>query len=146
MTTRLRRHPKAAILHGILQYFHDVGPSYVVSKSTSGLCHRILFRGLGRKLEVGWGELFRRMLTTLFHEHPEHYLHTLVRTRHTLLQKQTLRCGGLGFRDVGEPLPRTAGNRCCAAGFSGVLKLLSSICVLHRICGILIPSIRQPAV
>ena len=49
------------------------------------------------------------MIATLFRGHPEHYLHTLARTHHTQLQKQTLPRRGLGFRGVGEPLPRTAG-------------------------------------
>ena len=49
------------------------------------------------------------MITTLFRGHPELYLHTLVRTHHTVFQKQTLLRGGWGFRGVGELLPRTAG-------------------------------------
>ena len=35
--------------------------------------------------------------------------HPSARTHHTPLQKQTLLRRGLGFRGVGEPLPRTAG-------------------------------------
>ena len=49
------------------------------------------------------------MITTLFRGHPEQYLHTPARIHHTLLQKQALLRRGLGFRSVGEPLPRTAG-------------------------------------
>ena len=83
-----------------------------MTKPTSGLCELDLgiSEGFRRKLEdwVG-GKLFSGMITTLFRGHPEHYLHTLTRTRHTLLQKQTLLRRGLGFRAVGEPLPRTAG-------------------------------------
>ena len=47
--------PQSSYFTWYLQYFHDVGPSYVVSKSTSGLCHRILFRGLGENSKLGGG-------------------------------------------------------------------------------------------
>ena len=36
--------------------------------------------GFRRKLEIGWGEAFSGMITTLFRGHPEHYLQTLART------------------------------------------------------------------
>ena len=79
---------------------------------TSGRCELDLgiSEGFRQKLEIGWGEAFSGMITTLFRGHPEQYLHTLARTCHTPLQKQTLLRRGLGFRGVGEPLPRTAGS------------------------------------
>ena len=43
------------------------------------------------------------MMTTPFRGHPEQYLHTPVRTHHTLPQKQTLLRRGLGFSGVGGP-------------------------------------------
>ena len=41
-----------------LQYFRDVGPSYIVTKPTSGLCELDLgiSDGFLRKIELGWGE------------------------------------------------------------------------------------------
>ena len=115
MTTLLGRHPEQYLQNNhftwYLQYFPDVGPSCVVYKSTSGLCE-LEFRiseGFGSKRELGLGGAFRGMMTTRFRRHPEQYLHTLVRVHHTLLQKKTLLRQGLGFRSVGEPLPRTAG-------------------------------------
>ena len=41
-----------------LQYFRDVGPSYMVTKPTSGLCELDIgiSEGFLRKLEFGWGE------------------------------------------------------------------------------------------
>ena len=115
MTTLLRRHLEQYLQKSrftrYLQYFRDVGPLYIVTKPTSGRCELDLgiSEGFRQKLEIGWGEAFSGMITTLFRGHPEQYLHTLARTRHTPLQKQTLLRRGLGFRGVGEPLPRTAG-------------------------------------
>ena len=40
------------------QYFRDAGPSYIVTKPTSGLCELDfgISEGFLRKLELGWGE------------------------------------------------------------------------------------------
>ena len=101
-----------------------------MTKPTSGLCELDLgiSEGFRRKLEdwVG-GKLFSGMITTLFRGHPEQYLHTLARTHHTKLLKQTLLCRGLGFRGVASPSHAQLASsfslfgRCCASG-SGVLK------------------------
>ena len=115
MTTVLRRHPeqclqKSRFTRHVL-YFRDVGPSCTLTRPTSGLCELDvgISEGFRRKLEIGWGEAFSRMITTLFRGHPEQYPHTLARKHNAQLQKQTLLRRGLGFKGVGEPLPRTAG-------------------------------------
>ena len=43
-----------------LQYFRDVGPSYIVTEPTPGLCELDpgISKGFWRKLEIGWGEAF----------------------------------------------------------------------------------------
>ena len=69
--------------------------------------------GFLRKLEIGWREVFSEMIPTLFRGHPEH-LHTPNNISHPSAhtphpQMPTLLRRGLGFRGVGEPLPRTAG-------------------------------------
>ena len=62
MTTLLRRHPnkiaRRAVLLGIYSFFCDVGPSYILTKPTSGLCELDLgiSGGFWRKLEIGLGE------------------------------------------------------------------------------------------
>ena len=54
MTTLLHRHheqhPQKSRFSQYLHYFRDVGPSYIVTKRTSGLCEHWALRGLG------WGE------------------------------------------------------------------------------------------
>ena len=96
MTTLLRTHLEQ-YLHTsrftwYLLYFRDVGLSFVVTKSTSGLCELDIgiSEGFRRILEIGLGEAFSGMITTLFRGHPEQYLHKLVRTHHAPLQKHTL--------------------------------------------------------
>ena len=94
MTTLLHRHPEQYLENShftrYLQYFRDVGPSDVVSKSTSGLCELDLWisEGFGLRLEIELGETFWGLMTTLFHGHPEQYLHILVRAHHTLLKSK----------------------------------------------------------
>ena len=80
---------------------------HIVTQLTSGLGELDLgiSESFLRKLELGRGTLVSGMMTTLFCGRPEQY----ARTHHTLLQKHTLLRRGLGFRGVGEPLPRTAG-------------------------------------
>ena len=80
------------------------------------------FGGLSAKIRTGGGNLVSGMITTLFRGHAEQYLHTPARAHHTLLQKQTLRRRGLGFRGVGEPFHVQPALflmfiRCCAPGF-----------------------------
>ena len=64
MTAFLRRHPEQHLQKSrftwYLQYFRDVGPSYIVTKRTSGLCELDigLCQGFRRKLEIGWGGSF----------------------------------------------------------------------------------------
>ena len=80
------------------------------------------------------GKAFSGMITTLFHGHPEQYLHTLALacTHHAPLQQQTLLRQGLSFKGVCEPLPHTAGIfvvmflRCCASGFGSVKTFLAA--------------------
>ena len=116
MTTVLRKQPEQYLQMSrftrYLQYFRDVGPSFVVTKPTSGLCELDLgiSEDLRQKLEVGWGgKLFSVIITTLFRRHPDQYHHALARTHHAPLQKQTLLRRGLGFTGVAEPLPHAAG-------------------------------------
>ena len=116
MTTLLCRHPEQYLQKSrftqYLQNFRDVGPSsYTVTKLTSGRCELDLgiVEGVRRKLEIGWGEAISELITTPFRGHPEEHFHTLAHTGHTPLQKQALLRRGLGFRGVGESLPRTAG-------------------------------------
>ena len=93
MTTLLRRHLEQYLQKSrftrYLQCCRDVGPLYIVTRPTSGRCELDLgiSEGFLQKLEIGWGEAFLGMITTLFRGHPEQYLHTLARTRHTPLQK-----------------------------------------------------------
>ena len=82
MTTLLHKHPEQYFHESrfvrYLQYFRDVGPSCIVIKPTSGLCDFDfgISEGFRRKLEIGWGKLYREMITALFRGHPEQYLHT----------------------------------------------------------------------
>ena len=67
--------------------------------------------GFRRKLEIVWGEaLFGDDHDTVSRT-PRAILnlHTRARTHRTVLQKHPLLRRGLGFRGVGELLPRTAG-------------------------------------
>ena len=62
MATLLRRHPEQHLQKSrftqYLQYFCDVGPSYIVTKPTSGLGELDigLWEGFRRKLEIGLGD------------------------------------------------------------------------------------------
>ena len=64
MTTLLRKHPEQNLQRSrfsrYLQYLRNVGPSYILTKPTSGLCELDLgiSEGFRRKLEIGWGEAF----------------------------------------------------------------------------------------
>ena len=68
-----------------------------------------LRRAFGKNSKLDWGEPLLGMITTLLRGHPEQHLHTAAHAHHTTLRKQALLRRGLGFRGVGEPLPRTAG-------------------------------------
>ena len=88
-----------------------------VANSTLG------FRRLSAKTRIGWGEAFSGMITTLFHGHPEQYLHTLValaRTRHTPLQRRAppTYSWHLCFSCLG---------RCCTSGFGSVKTFLAAL-------------------
>ena len=80
-------------------------PNLLLDLANSTLGFR---RAFGENSKLVGGKFFLRMITTLYRGHPEQYLHTVARTYHAPLQKQTLLCRGLGFRGVGEPIPRTA--------------------------------------
>ena len=91
MTTLLRRHPDQNLQKSRFTRYliRDVGPSYVLTKPSAGLCQLDLgiSEGLRRRLEIGWGEDFSGMITTLFRGLPEQYLHTLARTHHAPIQR-----------------------------------------------------------
>ena len=86
-------------------------------------------------------------LPTLFRGYPEQYLHTLARTHHAPLEKQTLR-RGLSFKGVGEPLPRTAGicvfdvHKMLRFSFAECENLLGSTCVLNSVYSVVVLSDR----
>ena len=111
MTTLLHRHPEQYFHESrftrSLQYFRDVGPSYIVTKPTSGLCSTLGFRrAFGENSKLSRGKLFRVMIMTLFVSRtPRTIFPHLACTHHTVLQKQTLLRRGLGFRGVGELRP-----------------------------------------
>ena len=65
------------------------------------------FGGLSAK--NGWGEAFSGMITTLFRGHPEQYLHTLARTRHTPLQNKPPYAEVWALGVSASPSPCTAG-------------------------------------
>ena len=94
-----------------LQCFRDVGPSYIVTKPTCGLCELDfgISEGFRRKIEIGWGGSFFGDDHDTDSRTPRTISPYLERRHHTVLQKQTLLHRGLGFRGVGELLPRTAG-------------------------------------
>ena len=81
---------------------HIQSPNLLLDFATSTLGFRRVFC---ENSNLGGGTLVSGKMTTLFCGRPEQY----ARTHHTLLQKHTLLRRGLGFRGVGEPLPRTAG-------------------------------------
>ena len=66
MMTLLRRHPEQYLqksrLTRYFQYFRDVGPSYIVTKPTSGLCDSTLGfrRAFCENSKLGGGKFFRR--------------------------------------------------------------------------------------
>ena len=82
--------------------FYVQSPNLLLDLANSTLGFR---RAFCENSNLGGGTLVSGMMTTLFCGRPEQY----ARTHHTLPQKHTLLRRGLGFRGVGEPLPRTAG-------------------------------------